>query len=81
MFFTLTERYVLLNPLQNNMKSSHFLFLRDVKAGSIMAPSILWGTSRMQHCTHFQSSGTKPHRKPFTTGFHELVQSPVREQQ
>ncbi|TNN67256.1 hypothetical protein EYF80_022505 [Liparis tanakae] len=34
---------------------------RDVKAGSIMAPSILWGTSRMQHCTHFQSYGTKPH--------------------
>lgn len=36
------------------MEKNLFCF-RDMKAVSVMAPSILWGTSRMQHCTHFQS--------------------------
>lgn len=51
-------------------KTPHFLFFRDVKAGSVMAPSILWRTSRMQHCTHFQSYLTVSHSQQISGKFY-----------
>lgn len=48
----------------------HVIFLWDVKAGSVMAPSILWGTSRMQHCTHFQSYLTVSHSQQVSGKFY-----------
>lgn len=35
-----------------------------------MAPSILWGTSRMQHCTHFQSYYTVSHSRQVSRRFY-----------
>lgn len=42
---------------QHNWGGKKSVF-RGVKAGSLMAPTILWATSRMQLCTHFHGYQT-----------------------